>query len=69
MTLETGQNVLLNVEEELRPEVELVPTLLLSTVDLIVWEIVPKLGNATPKVAKVKHFKDITVFSLYYMVK
>ena len=56
MTLETGQNVLLNVEEELRPEVELVQTLLLSTADLIVWEIVPKLGNVTPKVAKVKHF-------------
>ena len=36
MTLETGQNALLNVEEELKPEVELVQTLLLQTEELTV---------------------------------
>ena len=36
VTLETGQNVLLNVMEELRQEVELVQTLLLQTEELTV---------------------------------
>ena len=38
MTMETGQHVLLNVEEELRPEVELVQTLLLHTEELTVQD-------------------------------
>ena len=45
--LETGQNVLLNVEEELRPEAEPVQTLLLHTEELTVWETVLKPENAT----------------------
>ena len=36
MISETGQNVLLNVMEELRQEVELVQTLLLQTEELTV---------------------------------
>ena len=36
VTLETGQNALLNVEEELRQELELAQTLLLQTEELTV---------------------------------
>ena len=36
LTLETGQNVLLNVMEELRPEAEPAQTLLLQTEELTV---------------------------------
>ena len=49
MTSETGQNVLLNVMEELRPEVELVQTLLLQTEELTVKETVLNPENATRK--------------------
>ena len=47
MTLETGQNVLLNVEEELRQELEPVQTLLLKTEELTVKERNLKPKNAT----------------------
>ena len=56
MTLETGQNVLLHVMEELKPEVELVQTLLLQTEELTVQETALKLENATPRVAPVSIF-------------
>ena len=47
MILETGQNVLLNVEEELRQELEPAQTLLLQMEELTVKEIVLKRGTAT----------------------
>ena len=53
MPLVTGQNVLLNVEEELRPEVELVQTPLLQTEELTVKETGLKLKNATSTAAQV----------------
>ena len=51
--LETGQNVPLNVEEELRQELEPAQTLLLLTEDLTVKETVLKLKNVIVKNAKV----------------
>ena len=53
MVLETGQNVLLNVEEELRKELEPAQTLLLQTEELTVKETVLKQENVTVKNAKV----------------
>ena len=47
MTLEAGQNVLLNVEEELRQELEPAQTLLRQTEDLTVKETVLKRGTVT----------------------
>ena len=47
MTLETGQNVRLIVEEELKPELEPVQTLLLQTEELIVLETALKPETAT----------------------
>ena len=47
MTLETGQNVQLDVEEELRQELEPAQTLLLQTEELTVKETVLKLENVT----------------------
>ena len=47
MTLETGQNVLLNVEVELRQELEPAQTLLLKTEELTVKERNLKPKNAT----------------------
>ena len=49
MILETGQNVLLNVEEEPRPEAGPAQTLLLHTEELTVKETVLKPENATLK--------------------
>ena len=51
MTLELGQNVLLNVEEELRPDLEPAQILLLLTVteELNVWEQAVKPENVTLK--------------------
>ena len=54
MTLETGQNVLLNVEEELRQELEPVQTLLLHTEELTVKETVVKLEIVTHILARVR---------------
>ena len=53
MTLETGQNVLLHVMEELKPEVELVQTLLLQTEELTVQETALKPKTATRRAAQV----------------
>ena len=47
MTLETGQNVLLNVEEELRKELEPAQTLLLQTEELTVKDTVLKRWTVT----------------------
>ena len=47
MILETGQNVPLNVEEELRQELKPAQTLLLQTEELTVKEIVLKRGTVT----------------------
>ena len=47
-TLETGQNVLLNVEEELRQDLEPAQTLLLHTEELTVLEEILNHKNATP---------------------
>ena len=55
MTLETGQNVLLNVEEELRQELEPAQTLLQHTEELTVKETVLKQENAI--------FRNAQVFS------
>ena len=52
-TLETGPNVPLNVEEELRPELEPVQTLLLQTEELTVSDQVVKVENVTLKDAQV----------------
>ena len=48
-----GPNVLLNVEEELRPEPDLVPTLLLLKMVLTVSENPQKLGLVTTKSVQV----------------
>ena len=53
MILETGQNVLLNVEEELRQELEPAQTLLLQTEELTVKETALKQENVTVKNAQV----------------
>ena len=52
--LETGQNVLLNVEEELRQELEPAQTLLLQTEELTVKETALKPENATLKHVQVR---------------
>ena len=52
--LETGQNALLNVEEELRQELEPVQTLLLHTEELTVLETVVKLETVTHILARVR---------------
>ena len=57
VTLETGQNVLLNVMEELRQELGPAPTLLLHTEELTVKETVLKLENATLKAVQVHRHK------------
>ena len=49
VTLELGPNVLLNVEEELRPELEPALTLLLQTEELTVSDQVVKVENVTLK--------------------
>ena len=56
MTLETGQNALPNVEEELRPEAEPAQTLLLQTEELTVLETALK-----PKIVTLK---DVLVSGL-----
>ena len=53
MILETGQSVLLIVEEELRQELEPAQTLLLQTEELTVKETVLKQENVTWTNAKV----------------
>ena len=53
--LETGQNVLLNVEEELREGQEPAQTLLPQTVALTVRETALKPENATFKHVQVKY--------------
>ena len=58
MTLENGQDVQLHVMAELKPEVELVQTLLLQTEELTVQETALKLENATPRAAPVIIFKS-----------
>ena len=55
MTLETGQNVQLNVEEELRLEVEPAQTPLLRTEELTVKETALKPENVTHRDAQVGH--------------
>ena len=52
-TLLTGLNVLLNVEEELRQEIEPVQTLLLQTEEMTVKETALKQENVTHKAAQV----------------
>ena len=54
MNLETGQNVLLNVEVELRPEAEPAQTLLLQTEELTVREIALRLNHVTLKGVQVR---------------
>ena len=54
MILETGQNVLLNVEEELRKELEPAQILLQYTEEPTVKETVLKLENVTRTSAKVR---------------
>ena len=54
MTLETGQNVLLNVKEELKQELEPVQTLLLHTEEMTVLETVVKLETVTHILARVR---------------
>ena len=53
-TLLTGLNVLLNVEEEFRQEIEPVQTLLLQTEELTVKETALKQENATHRAAPVR---------------
>ena len=53
MTLETGQNALLCVKEELKQEKELVLNLLQKTEELTVQERVLKLEIATSRTAQV----------------
>ena len=55
MTLETGQNVLLNVEEEPRLDLELVQTLLLQTEELTVSGLAARLENVTLRHAQVRN--------------
>ena len=57
---QNGQNVLLNVEEEHRPDLEPVPTRPLQTEELTVKEKVLKLENATSNYVKVKTKLRIT---------
>ena len=47
LTSETGQNALLNVEEELKQDPEPVQTLLLHMEELTVLEEIPNHKNAT----------------------
>ena len=69
LTLETGQNVLLNVGEELRQDLEPVQTLLLQTEELTVSETVLKPKIVTHKDVQVKHenkqFLSIIYFSKF----
>ena len=53
MTLETGLRVLLHVMAELKPEVELVQTLLLQTEEPTVKETALKPKTATRRTAQV----------------
>ena len=55
MTLELGQNVLLNVEEELRPELEPAQILLQQTEELTVLGPVVKQENAILKGVLVRY--------------
>ena len=55
MALEIGPNVLLNVEEELRPELELAQTLLLQTEELTVSDQVVRPENVTLKDVLVRY--------------
>ena len=55
MTLEIGPNALLNAEEELRPELEPVQTLLLQTEELNVLDLVVRAENVTLKDAQVTY--------------
>ena len=57
LTSETGQNVLLNVVEEFRQELEPVQILLLHTEELTVKETVVKPENATHILARVRLWK------------
>ena len=57
MTLETGQNVLLNVKEEIKQELEPVQTLLLHTEELTALETVLKLETVTHILARVRLLK------------
>ena len=57
LTSETGQNVLLNVVEELRQEIEPVQILLLQTEELTVLETVVKLETVTHTFARVRLLK------------
>ena len=54
MILMTGQNVLLNVKEELKQEIILVQTLLLHTEELTVLETALKPGSVTHRLARVR---------------
>ena len=58
--LETGQNVQLDVEEELRQELEPAQTLLLQTEELTVKETVLKQENVTRTNAKVYSYWLLT---------
>ena len=60
LTLETGQNAPLNVEEELRQDLEPVQTLLLQTEELTVWETVLKPKIVTHKDVQVRFRKYLT---------
>ena len=57
LTLVTGQNALLNVEVELRPEAEPAQTLLLQTEELTVSETVLKPKIVTHKDVQVRFRK------------
>ena len=52
--MEPGQNVLLNVKEELKQELEPVQTLLLHTEELTALETVVKLETVTHILARVR---------------
>ena len=54
----TGQSVLLNVEEELRQELEPVQTLLLQTEELTVKETALKQKNVTHRAVRVRLIKN-----------
>ena len=54
MTLEIGPNAQLNVEEELRPEVEPAQTLLLQTEELTVLEQAVRPENAMLETVQVR---------------
>ena len=51
----TGQNVLLNVEEELKQEIEPVQTLLLHTEELTVKETALKSEIVTHRLVRVRY--------------